>query len=231
MFRRHQPESIQAFEYICGEVADLVLKHFPGTQLPLSQRANHYVLVELAASSPDGGLREKLENMLAEAMDAGLVMDAALAGSQAERQAIWQLREELPDAQKREAATIKNDVSVPVSKTVEFIAQAKEACESRFPGIRVIAFGHMGDGNIHFHLLPAVGADNAAFMKQDHEIMHTVNEVVRRFDGSFSAEHGIGQLKPYMMNDWRGGAELDTMRAIKAAIDPHGIMNPGKVLP
>jgi FAD/FMN-containing dehydrogenase len=164
-------------------------------------------------------------------MDAGLVMDAALAGSQAERLAVWQLREESSDAQKREGATVKNDVSVPVSKTVEFIAQAREACERKFPGVRVIPFGHMGDGNIHFHLLPAVGANIAAFMKQDHAMMDTVNEVVRRFDGSFSAEHGVGRLKAYMMDDWRGGVELDTMRAIKAAIDPHGIMNPGKVLP
>jgi len=231
LFRRDQPDAIQAFEYICGELPDLVIKHFPETRLPLSHRADHYVLVELAASSRDGNLRGKLEELLGKAMDAGLVMDAALAGSQAERLAVWQLREESSDAQKREGATVKNDVSVPVSKTVEFIAQAREACERKFPGVRVIPFGHMGDGNIHFHLLPAVGANIAAFMKQDHAMMDTVNEVVRRFDGSFSAEHGVGRLKAYMMDDWRGGVELDTMRAIKAAIDPHGIMNPGKVLP
>jgi FAD/FMN-containing dehydrogenase len=135
------------------------------------------------------------------------------------------------DAQKREGAIIKNDVSVPVSKTPHFIALAKEACRRRFPGVRTFAYGHLGDGNIHFHLLPAPGGDNAALMRQDHEIMGVVNEVVRQFAGSFSAEHGVGCLKAYMMEEWRGGAELDTMRRIKKALDPKGIMNPGKVLP
>jgi FAD/FMN-containing dehydrogenase len=231
LFRRYQPDSIQAFEYICGELPDLILKHFPETRFPLSQRADHYVLVELASGAPDGGLREKLEDILGKAMDVGLVVDAALAGSSAERLAVWQMREEASDAQKREAATIKNDVSVPVSKTVEFITQAKEACQRKFPGIRVLPYGHLGDGNIHFHLLPPESGDNVAFMEHDHAIMDIVNEVVRRYDGSFSAEHGVGRLKTYMMERWRGGVELDTMRAIKAALDPHGIMNPGKVLP
>ena len=232
LLRRHQPEAIQAFEYICGEAVHTVLKHLPANQLPLSNRADHYVLVELAASSRDSGLRDKLERSLGEAVGGGLVIDAALAGSQSEREAIWHLREQIPDAQKCESPIIiKNDVSVPVSQTVEFTAQATEACERRFPGIRVTAFGHMGDGNIHFHLMPPIGVGKAEFTKQHHEIMDTVNEVVRQFDGSFSAEHGVGQLKPYMMSQWRGGVELNTMRAIKRALDPHGIMNPGKVLP
>jgi FAD/FMN-containing dehydrogenase len=230
LFRRYQPDSIQAFEYICGELPDLILKHFPDTRFPLSQRADHYVLVELAAGAPDGGLREKLEDILGKAMDVGIVIDAALAGSSSERLAVWQMREEASDAQKREAPTIKNDVSVPVSKTVEFITEAKEACQRKFPGIRVLPYGHLGDGNIHFHLLPAEGTDSANFMDHDHAIMDIVNEVVRRYDGSFSAEHGVGRLKTYMMERWRGGVELDTMRAIKAALDPQGIMNPGKVL-
>jgi FAD/FMN-containing dehydrogenase len=109
--------------------------------------------------------------------------------------------------------------------------QAQAACERRFPGVRVVAFGHMGDGNTHFNLVMPVGADPVAFMKQDHAIMDTVNEVVRQFDGSFSAEHGVGRIKPYMVASWRGGAELDAMRKIKAALDPLGIMNPGKMLP
>jgi len=100
-----------------------------------------------------------------------------------------------------------------------------------FPGIRVIPYGHMGDGNIHFNLLPATGVENSAFLEQTEAIMDAVNEVVRQLDGSFSAEHGIGRVKPYMMEKWRGGAELATMRRIKAALDPLGIMNPGKVLP
>ena len=145
--------------------------------------------------------------------------------------AIWRLREEHSEAQKREGASVKNDVSVPVSKVPEFIRRATAACEALIPGIRAVPFGHMGDGNIHFNLVQPVDADPAWFLAQDHAIMDTVNEVVRALDGSFSAEHGIGKLKPYMMPDWRGGAELDVMRRIKAALDPLGIMNPGKVLP
>jgi len=229
--RSHHAEAIQAFEYLPGPLADLVLKHFPQTRLPLAQPSEHYVLIELADASAAAGLRDKLESLLEKAMDSGLVLDAALAGSSTERQAVWQLREEVSDAQKREAAIIKNDVSVPVSKIPQFVALATEACHRQFPGIRTFAYGHLGDGNIHFHLLPAPGGDNAAFMGQDHEIMGVVNAVVRQFEGSFSAEHGVGRLKAYMMEEWRGGAELDAMRRIKRALDPQGIMNPGKVLP
>ncbi len=229
--RRNLADAIHAFEYMPGALADLVLKHFPQTRLPLGQAYDHYVLVELADASPDAKVREKLEAVLDKAMDAELVIDAALAGTAAERQAIWQLREEVSDAQKREAAIVKNDVSVPVSKTPEFIALAEEACRKRFPGARIFSYGHLGDGNIHLHLLPPPGGDNAAFSRQDHEMMAVVNEVAQRFGGSFSAEHGVGQLKTYMMKEWRHGAELDTMRRIKQALDPVGIMNPGKVLP
>ena len=159
------------------------------------------------------------------------MLDAAIAESEAQSTAIWRLREEHSEAQKREGASVKNDVSVPVSKVPEFIRRATAACETLIPGIRVVPFGHMGDGNIHFNMVQPVGADPAWFLAQDHAIMDAVNEVVRTLDGSFSAEHGIGRLKPYMMPDWRGGAELEVMRRIKAALDPLGIMNPGKVLP
>jgi FAD/FMN-containing dehydrogenase len=141
------------------------------------------------------------------------------------------LREEHSEAQKREGASVKNDVSVPVSKVPELIARATAACEALMPGIRAVPFGHMGDGNIHFNLEQPVGMAAAEFMARDHEIMDAVGEVVRSLDGSFSAEHGVGKLKPYMMPLWRGGAELDVMRRIKAALDPAGLMNPGKVLP
>ena len=210
---------------------DLVCKHFPDTRLPVS-RADHYVLVELADASSDSGLREQTGRP---AEPGHGLRHCARCRSGRKLQpnvaALWQMRENFSEAQKRESAIIKNDVSVPVSKTPEFIAQATEACARKFPDIRIMAYGHLGDGNIHFHLFPAVGAGNAEFMKLDHAIMDTVNEVVRRFDGSFSAEHGVGQLKAYMMEKWRGGVELDTMRQIKHALDPLGIMNPGKVLP
>ncbi len=230
-FQSHDPAAVQAFEYMSGLGIEFVLRHIPGATLPLAQPAAHYVLVELATPRPDAGLRATLEAVLEQALADGIVADAAMAESEAQRAAIWRLREEHSEAQKREGASVKNDVSVPVSKVPEFIRRATVACEALMPGIRAVPFGHMGDGNIHFNLEQPVGADAACFLAQDHAIMDTVNEVVRALDGSFSAEHGIGRLKPYMMPDWRGGAELDAMRRIKAALDPLGIMNPGKLLP
>ncbi len=230
-FQARDPGAVQALEYMSGLGMDFVLRHIPGAVLPLTQPAPHYVLVELASPRADAGLRAALEQVLEGALGDGIVADAAIAESEAQRAAIWRLREEHSEAQKREGASVKNDVSVPVSHVPDFIHHATAACGALIPGIRAVPFGHIGDGNIHFNLEQPEGADAAWFLAQDHAIMDTVNAVVREFDGSFSAEHGIGRLKPYMMPDWRGGAELDLMRRIKAALDPAGIMNPGKVLP
>ena len=148
------------------------------------------------------------------------MLDAVLAQSSNERAALWKLREEQAEAHQRECAgaSVLNDVAVPVSKVPQFILSVKAACEERYPGIRVISFGHVGDGNVHFALLPPADADPAVFIKQSQAIMDTVNEVVGSFDGSFSAEHGIGRLKSHMMGRWRGGPELEAMRQIKAAL-------------
>ena len=230
-FQAHDAASISAFELMSGLGTSFVLKHIPGAVLPLQSPAPFYVLVELASPRPNAGLRDMLELILEQALGDGIVGDAAIAESESQRAAIWRLREEHSEGQKREGASVKNDVSVPVSKVPAFIRKATAACEELLPGVRVVPFGHMGDGNIHFNLEQPVGSDPAWFLAQDHAIMDAVNEVVREYDGSFSAEHGIGKLKPYMMPDWRGGAELALMQRIKAAIDPAGIMNPGKVLP
>ena len=230
-FQSHDPAAISAFELMSGLGTDLVLRHIEGAVLPLASPALNYVLVELTTPRPDAGLRASLETVLEAALTDGIMADAAIAESEAQRAAIWRLREEHSEAQKREGASVKNDVSVPVSKVPEFIRHAMAACEAMMPGIRAVPFGHIGDGNIHFNLMQPVDADPAWFLAQDHAIMDTVNEAVRALDGSFSAEHGVGKLKPYMMPDWRGGAELALMRRIKATLDPLGIMNPGKVLP
>ena len=176
-------------------------------------------------------MRDALEEVLAAAMEAGIIVDAVIAESGMQRAQLWRLREEHSEAQKRAGASVKNDVSVPVSKVPELIRRATPICEKVVPGIRVVPFGHLGDGNIHFNLVQPEGADPQAFLARDHELMDAVNEVVRDLDGSFSAEHGIGKLKPYMMPEWRGGAELDIMRRIKSALDPKGLLNPGKLLP
>ena len=230
-FQAHDAASISAFELMSGLGMSFVVKHISGAVLPLESPAPFYVLVELASPRPGAGLRDMMEQILERALGEDIVNDAAIAESDAQRAAIWRLREEHSEAQKREGASVKNDVSVPVSKVPSFIRQATAACEALLPGVRVVPFGHIGDGNIHFNLEQPVGSDAAWFLAQDHVIMDAVNQVVREYDGSFSAEHGIGRLKPYMMPNWRGGTELALMQRIKAAIDPGGIMNPGKVLP
>jgi FAD/FMN-containing dehydrogenase len=230
-FQSHDAASISAFELMSGLGMSFVLKHIDGARLPLDSPASFYVLVELASPRLNAGLRAMLEEILERAFEEGIVLSAVIGESEAQRSAIWKLREEHSEAQKREGASVKNDVSVPVSNVPAFIRKATVACEALLPGVRVVPFGHMGDGNIHFNLEQPVDADPTWFLAQSEAIMDAVNEVVREYDGSFSAEHGIGKLKPYMMADWRGGAELLLMQRIKAAIDPAGIMNPGKVLP
>jgi FAD/FMN-containing dehydrogenase len=230
-FRERDDSAVRAFEYMSGLGVDFAIRHIEGVSLPLGARADHYVLVDLASPRPDAGLREMAETVLAEAMEAGEVLDAALAESDAQAQKIWRIREEHPEAQKREGASVKNDVSVPVSRVPEMIRRCSAALVALIPGSRPVPFGHIGDGNIHMNLEQPEGMDPAGFLARGHDIMDCVNEIVRDLDGSFSAEHGVGRLKTDMMEAWRGGAELAAMRAIKAALDPKGIMNPGKVLP
>jgi FAD/FMN-containing dehydrogenase len=229
--QQHDAAAIQAFEYMSGAGMALVERYIPDAKPPLAAPAAHYVLVELATPRQGAGLRAALEELLAAAMERGIVTDAVIAESGAQRAAIWKLREEHSEAQKRTGASVKNDISVPVSRVPELIRRAAIACEALVPGIRCVPFGHLGDGNIHFNLVQPEGADGTTFLARDHELMDAVNDIVRDLDGSFSAEHGIGRLKPYMMPDWRGGAELDLMRRIKGALDPEGLLNPGKMLP
>lgn len=230
-FRGRDEAAVRAFEYMSGLGVDFAVRHIEGVTLPLESRADHYVLVDLASPRPDAGLREMAESVLFEAMQAGEVSDAVIAESEAQAQKLWRIREEHPEAQKREGASVKNDVSVPVSKVPEMIRRCSAALVELIPGSRPVPFGHIGDGNIHMNLEQPEGMDPAAFLARGHDIMDCVNAIVRELDGSFSAEHGVGRLKTDMMEEWRGGAELAAMRAIKAALDPKGIMNPGKVLP
>ena len=230
-FRAVDEGAVRAFEYMSGIGMGMVTATIEGATIPLHAPADHYVLVDLSASRAGAGLRPLMETVLEAAMEAGEVEDAALAESEAQRAAIWRLREEHPEAQKRAGASVKNDVSVPVSAVPELIRRASAACRDLIPGSRPVPFGHMGDGNIHMNLAQPEDWSAADFLARSHDIMDAVNAVVRDLGGSFSAEHGIGRLKTDMMAEWRGGAELAAMRRIKAALDPQGIMNPGKLLP
>ncbi len=230
-FRAQDPAAIQAFEFMSGTSMALVTGLIEGAVLPLAEAAPHYVLVELAQVREEGGLRALMETVLGDALEDSAVLDAVIAESGPQRDAIWKLREEHSEAQKRAGGNVKNDVSVPVSRVPELIRRASEACAALMPGIRIAPFGHLGDGNIHFNLVQPEAMERDAFLARDHEIMDAVCGVVRTLEGSFSAEHGVGRLKPYMMEAWRGGAELDAMRRIKQAMDPQGLLNPGKLLP
>ncbi|AXY22665.1 MULTISPECIES: FAD-binding oxidoreductase [Komagataeibacter] len=231
LLRSRDPSLLQAFEFMSGTGMELVTDLIPGAGLPLEETAPAYVLLELATPRPDADLREFTESVLGEALEEGIITDAVIAESESQRAGLWKLREEHAEAQRRAGASVKNDVSVPVTHVPELITRATSACEALIPGIRPAPFGHMGDGNIHFNLVQPEGMAPEAFLARSHDIMDTVSAIVKELDGSFSAEHGVGQLKPYMMPSWRGGAELAAMRHIKTALDPRNLMNPGKVLP
>ncbi|HQT67441.1 MAG: hydroxyacid dehydrogenase [Rhodospirillales bacterium 20-60-12] len=229
-FRAEDASALQAFEYIAAPTLDLVVKHIPGITPPTS-RAPHYVLIDLATTNKHGNLRAMLEDTLATALNDGLITDAALADSAAHRAAFWKLRENCAEGQKQEGASVKNDVSVPVSTIPTLLAQAETALQHLIPGCRMVAFGHIGDGNIHLNVQQPANITAGEFLSQAHDIMDCVNAIVQSLHGSFSAEHGIGKLKPYLMTNWRGGPELDMMHAIKSALDPACTLNPGTLLP
>lgn len=220
---------VSTFEIISRSGFDLVLRHFEDAKDPLSSSSEWYVLAELTAGT-DGWLRGMLEAALSDAVDDGLVPDAALAESEGQRSALWALRENMSEAQKLEGASIKHDVSVPVSRVPEFLQQATEAVVKAMPGVRPVPFGHMGDGNIHFNLSQPHSMEPQAFLDQWQAMNHVVHEIVASLGGSISAEHGIGTLKRDEIKTYKPKVELDAMRAIKQALDPKGIMNPGKLV-
>lgn len=231
--RARDAGALHAFEYMSAGSLDLVLAQISGTERPVGA-ADHYVLVDCAASGGQDAARmlaEMLEEVLGEALEAGELSDAALAQSEAQRLAFWKLREEHSEAQKRAGASVKNDISVPLAALPDLMSAAASACTALVPGIRIVPFGHLGDGNIHFNLVQPEGGDGAAFLAQSEALMEAVGKVVQGLSGSFSAEHGVGRLKTGMMESWRGGVELDLMRRIKSALDPAGLFNPQVIFP
>ncbi len=223
-------DSVTTFEYVNRPSLALALDWVEGNRDPFDAPHGHYALVELSGGSSAGGLRGALEETLAEVFEAGGVKDAVIAQSSAQAQALWKLRETIPEAQKRASASIKHDISVPVSRIPELLERGSALMREAVPDVVVVAFGHMGDGNIHFNANQNPGGDDRAFLDARDAIHARMYALVSELNGSFSAEHGIGQLKRDQMERYRGGVELDLMRRIKAALDPDGILNPGKVV-
>ncbi|WP_029007715.1 FAD-binding oxidoreductase [Azospirillum halopraeferens] len=224
-------DSVTAFELMSRRCLEFALRHVAGTIDPLAEPSPWYVLTELTAGRQSDAFREGLEEALGAAFEEGLATDATLAASQSQAKQLWFIREAIVEAQKHEGGSIKNDVSIPVSRVAEFIERAEAAVAAACPGIRPTPFGHVGDGNIHFNLSQPEGADTAAYLARWDDICHVVNAIVLDLNGSISAEHGVGRFKKDEMPAIKSAVELDLMRAVKAALDPKGLMNPGKVLP
>ncbi len=223
-------DAVTACELIPRVGLDFALRHVAGTIDPLDRPHDWYLLLELTSPVADAPLGDWMEALLAEALEDGLVLDATVAASETQSQKIWHIREAIVEGQRHEGGSIKHDVSVPVARTAEMIAAAIAAVEERLPGIRPVAFGHLGDGNIHFNLSQPPGADRAEYLSRWGEFNEIVHGVVVEMGGSISAEHGIGRLKRDELAERKSAVELDLMRRIKTALDPQGIMNPGKVL-
>jgi FAD/FMN-containing dehydrogenase len=219
---------ITSFELISRNAYDIGLRH-GGARAPLQGAHDWYILIE-ASSQTANGLDEAFAGALEAALETGVIEDAAVAASLEQRADFWQLRECLSDAQSKEGGSIKHDVSVAVGLVPTLIREATPAVEAFLPGSRVVAFGHLGDGNIHFNVSQPVGADKQAFLDRWDAMNEIVHGIVARLGGSYSAEHGVGQLKRGLLARWKDPASLSVMRQIKAALDPNGVMNPGKVL-
>ena len=223
-------DRLTGFELMSAYCLSLVAKHFPATLLPLAQSYAQYALVELSDTESAALLDAALQDALGEASASGLILDAAVAASEAQAAALWAMRENIPQAEVREGRQVKHDVSVPVSRIADYIAVTDAELQRVFPGVRMITFGHLGDGNLHYNVAPPEGSDEAAFMARAREVSRVVHDSVAGFEGSISAEHGLGQFKRDEILRYKSPLEMDLMRRIKAALDPQGIMNPGKVL-
>lgn len=215
---------VESFELMGRPGMELVLKNVGGRE-PLAEPHPWYVLIEIASAEVGAGERG-METVLAAALDAGLVRDAALAQSEAQAKAFWALRENQSAGQKPEGADFKHDISVPVSAVPALLEHADAAIAKAFPGARVVAFGHVGDGNIHYDILQPAGADPAAFAARKDEAARIIHDITAGLGGSISAEHGLGVLKSEEALRYKTPAEVEAMRAVRRALDPGRIMNP-----
>jgi FAD/FMN-containing dehydrogenase len=223
-------DRLTGFEVMMRVCLDLVFQHIPNTHDPFAQKYPWYALVELTDTHAQDDLTEDLQNELVKFMKSRSVQDAVVARSEVQSNQLWHLRENISEAQRLEGISIKHDIAVPVSRVPQFIDETSGALVKHFPGIRIVAFGHMGDGNIHFNCSKPDAQDNAAFIAQTEHVNRVVHDIVHALNGSISAEHGIGQLKRDELLRYKTGLEIEMMRAVKKTFDPNNIMNPGKIL-
>jgi FAD/FMN-containing dehydrogenase len=225
-------DAVETFELVPADALALVLAGIPGTRPPLAGSHRWHVLVESIAGEGARDAGEALQEALASALEEGLADDATVAASEAQAAALWRLRESIAEAERLQGPSVKHDVSVPVSAMPAFIEDARAAVEARFEGARVVAFGHLGDGNVHFNVQPPAGEAAEAWLAARAEaVTRLVHDLVGGTGGSISAEHGIGQSKLAELARTADPARLAALRAIKSALDPAGIMNPGKLVP
>ena len=226
-------EALEGFEVIPHPSLEAVFDYAPDMRSPLEGVHEWYALIEVVADASDAPtLGDRVEAMLAEAFEAGLLQDAAIASSESQAEAFWGLRETVPMAERSKGPAMQHDISVPVEKMPDFITTAIADVEAAWPGTHAVAFGHLGDGNVHFHVISPPGSERAAWEAGDGKaISRHVHDLVTQWGGSLSAEHGIGQMKVAELQRLGDPASLGLMRAVKSALDPRGLLNPGKLLP
>jgi FAD/FMN-containing dehydrogenase len=228
--RETSGDRVSSFELIPRIAIDLTTCHIHGVKDPLKQRHEWHVLCEITSSRAADGLEDVLTESLSVAFEANLVLDAVVAKSEREREAFWKIRETIPEAQRIDGASLKHDISLPVTSLAQFVDKAGNWIRNNVPDGRLVAYGHVGDGNLHFNLNQSPGSSKDTFLAREASIKRAIHDMVREFGGSFSAEHGIGRLKVGELERYASPVELDLMRAVKRAFDPNGILNPGKVL-
>jgi FAD/FMN-containing dehydrogenase len=222
--------TLTGYELMSDVCLRLVGRHFPNLPRPFPQTHPQYALLELSSHESEQHAVRLLEDTIESALEAGLAQDAVVATSIAQSRALWAIREHIPLAQAAAGKNIKHDISVPISRIADFVEQTDTLLARAWPGVQVVCFGHLGDGNLHYNIAPPEGTPHEAFLAYQGDINRIVHDSVASFGGSISAEHGIGALKRDELPRYKAQVELDLMRAIKAALDPLGIMNPGKIL-
>ena len=223
-------DRLTGFELMSRQSVAFVLQHVAGCNDPFKEHHPWYVLIELSDTVVDAALAQMLESCLGEAFEQGEALDAVVASNETQVAALWALREGISEAQNHEGPSLKHDISIPVSSIPAFIEETDLRLLEAFPGVRIVAYGHVGDGNLHYNISKPVGTEDAPFKAQAEAIMHVIYEATVAFAGSISAEHGLGQAKRDAALRYKSPLELEMMRTLKQALDPSGLMNPGKVL-